>query len=598
MAGVFGKYLKIDASTQSYQEVGIPRDIHRAFLGGVGLGTWILLKESTQGFDPLSPQAPIVFSLSPLVGTSLTTSAKFAVVAKSPLTHRICDALSSSHFAIEAKKTGFDALVIVGKCEKPSFLVVDSGEVSFRDASDLKGLSAQEASERIINQVGVGFQVSAIGIAGENQVLFANLSHEKRHAGRGGLGAVLGAKNIKAIAVRGGKRVRVAMPDLVVQISRDLSRKSFGPATEKYRTLGTMANLLVFNRLSVLPSRNFQSGNVADPIEFQDSQFALQAAMVRHSCAACTIGCERLVEGDHGKVRVEYESMFALGPLCGISDARQTVRAIEFCDCMGMDTISAGATVAFAMECVEKGLLDEPWLKFGDGEVLLKALEMTANRCGVGELLAQGSRQMALALGGNSIQFAPQVKGLEMPGYEPRGLQTMALGLAVATRGADHNRSGAYEADFSASSNRFEVNADSASRAMETEDRAAVIDSMILCKFLRGVFEDFYAESATMVSAVTGWEIGAGEMRQAAKRIVALKKLFNIREGWSFFEDTLPERFFQESAGGKAVLSKSSLESAIQEYYRLRGWSPMGMVPDSQLKELGLDRWLEDIGCE
>lgn len=593
MFGFHQKYLKIDVESGSFQEVPISTEILRKFIGGVGLGAWILFKESKQGSDSLSPGAPLIFCFSPLVGTPLTTSAKFAVLAKSPLTNRISDALSSSHFAIEGKKTGFDAIVITGRSKTKKVVVIEDGKVTLQDAEDLQGLSAIAASEKLKEKLGVGYQIASIGIAGENQVLFANLSHERRHAGRGGLGAVLGSKNIKAIAVKGSLRIPVAAPAKLVEKARELSAKSFGPATAKYRELGTVSNLLVFNRLSVLPTRNFQEGHFK-PIVSQNFQDVETASKVtRHSCAACTIGCEHIYQGKQGKVRIEYESMFALGSLCGIENPDEVAEIVGLCDDFGLDTISTGGTIAFAMECVEKGLLDEPWLRFGDGEAVKKAVTLIAGRKGIGEILSLGSRQAAQLIGQGSIAFAPQVKGLEIPGYEPRGLQTMALGLAVASRGADHNRSGAYEADFSPDSGRLIDDADFARSAADSENRSALIDSLILCKFLRGIFTDFFAESTELLSLVTGWEFNEGELKTAAERVVAIKKLFNIREGWDCSEDTLPERFFTQAletlSGGVRTLSKLTLQNRIKAYYKIKNWDEDGKIGAQELKRLGLD---------
>ena len=599
MFGFHQKYLKIDVESGSFQEVPISTKILRKFIGGVGLGAWILFKESKQGSDSLSPGAPLIFCFSPLVGTPLTTSAKFAVLAKSPLTNRISDALSSSHFAIEGKKTGFDAIVITGRSKTKKVVVIEDGKVTLQDAEDLQGLSAIAASEKLKEKLGVGYQIASIGIAGENQVLFANLSHERRHAGRGGLGAVLGSKNIKAIAVKGSLRIPVAAPAKLVEKARELSAKSFGPATAKYRELGTVSNLLVFNRLSVLPTRNFQEGHFK-PIVSQNFQDVETASKVtRHSCAACTIGCEHIYQGKQGKVRIEYESMFALGSLCGIENPDEVAEIVGLCDDFGLDTISTGGTIAFAMECVEKGLLDEPWLRFGDGEAVKKAVTLIAGRKGIGEILSLGSRQAAQLIGQGSIAFAPQVKGLEIPGYEPRGLQTMALGLAVASRGADHNRSGAYEADFSPDSGRLIDDADFARSAADSENRSALIDSLILCKFLRGIFTDFFAESTELLSLVTGWEFNEGELKTAAERVVAIKKLFNIREGWDCSEDTLPERFFTQAletlSGGVRTLSKLTLQNRIKAYYKIRNWDEDGKIGAQELNRLGLDDLFEVV---
>jgi aldehyde:ferredoxin oxidoreductase len=251
------------------------------------------------------------------------------------------------------------------------------------------------------------------------------------------------------------------------------------------------------------------------------------------------------------------------------------LRASQRCDEAGIDTISAGGTIAFAMECVERGLLDEEWLTFGSGDAVLRAIDLIVRREGIGSLLAEGSRRAAATIGQGSITFAPQVKGLEIPGYEPRALQTMALGFAVGSRGADHNRSGAYEVDLSDKVDRRRATLDSVRHAIETEDRAALMDSLILCKFLRGVFADFYGEAAEMLRYVTGWDVTAAELRETARGIVAAKREVNVLAGWTPDEDTLPDRFFNAPLpnDAAAALTREGLQQLVAEYYRQRGWT-------------------------
>ena len=594
MFGYHGRYLRIDVSSGRSEARPLSEDIYRRFLGGVGLGTYLLHQESPPRIDPLEEAAPLVFAFSPLVGTPVTTSAKFAVVAKSPLTDRLNDALSSSHFALAGKRTGFDALVVVGRADRPSVVVLDDGAVRLEPAGDIWGLPTDDTTARLKQRFGPDFHAAVIGPAGERLVKFATLSHDNRHAGRGGLGAVLGSKNIKAVLVRGTRRTPIAEPECVVALARELSRKSFGPATAKYRELGTVSNLLTFNRLNALPTRNFQAGTFAGAEAVSGEALNEGRRVARASCAACTIGCEHIyaAPGGHG-VRLEYESLFALGPLCGVSDPSVVLEAARLCDRLGMDTISTGATVAFAMECAERGLLDAPGLHFGNGPALLDLLGRIANRVGMGDLLADGTRAAANAIGGEAPDFAPHVKGLEIPGYEPRALQTMALGFAVGSRGADHNRSGGYEADFSARTDRLHGSAESARLAVETEDRAALIDSLILCKFLRGVLTDLYGESADLLRAVTGWDVTGPELRRTAERIVTAKKLFNVREGWTPAEDTLPKRILSEGLpsglGPGARLPAERLREMVRAYYRERGWTDEGHVPADGLPALGLD---------
>jgi len=573
--GYHGRYLRIDASCGSAKWVPLSDTTLRQFIGGSGLGARLLLDEGDPTGDAVAPEAPLVFSFSPLVGSPLTTSAKFAVVSKSPLTDRINDSLAGSAFAIAGKRSGGDAIVIVGRAPELSVLIVDDGVVRMEPAEDLRGATCRATETTLSARLGPEFRIASIGPAGEHAVRYATISHDGRHAGRGGSGAVLGSKNIKAIAVRGTQRCEWAHPAGLTAYSRDLSARSFGPATAKYRELGTAANLLTFNRLGALPTRNFQSGTFEGAGTISPEYIRSTHARTRASCAACTIGCEHIyASGDAAGVRLEYESLFALGPLCGVGDADAVLRAAKLCDDLGVDTISAGGTIAFAMECVERGWLDEPWLTFGSGDALLRAIGMVAEREGIGHLLAEGSRRAAGAIGHGSIAFAPQVKGLEIPGYEPRALQTMALGFAVGTRGADHNRSGAYEVDFSDKVDRRHVTLDAVRHAIDTEDRAAVMDSLILCKFLRGVFDDFYAEAATMLHLVTGWDVTAGELHETARRVVGVKRQFNLLAGWTRDEDTLPDRFLTDplSNDPAATLTREHLSSLVAEYHRQRGW--------------------------
>jgi aldehyde:ferredoxin oxidoreductase len=585
--GYHGCYLRVDLTTGSADRVELSDSLLRRFLGGSGLGVALLLRENAAVADPLSPEAVLAFVFSPLVGSPLTTSAKFAVVSKSPLTNRINDSLASSGFALSGKKTGNDAIVLVGRAADPSVLVIDDENVRLEPAGDLWGLTNGEAQTRLKERFGADFDVATIGPAGERMVRYATISHDGRHAGRGGSGAVLGAKNIKAMVVRGSKRVEWADPHSLNSIAKQLSAKSFGPATAKYRELGTASNLLTFNRLNVLPTRNFQQGSFAGANLISSEEMSTVRERTRASCVACTIGCEHLysLKNKRGSVRLEYENLFALGPMCGVDDPETVLEASRLCDEGGIDTISAGGTIAFAMECVERGYLDAPWLKFGSGPALLRALDLVIRGEDLGPRLAQGSRRLAMEIGHDALEFAPQVKGLEIPGYDPRGLQTMALGFAVGSRGADHNRSGAYEVDFSEAVDRRDVGPSAAPLAIATEDKAALMDSLIFCKFLRGVFGDFYAESAEVLQAVTGWNVTADELHGVARRIVTAKKRFNILAGWTPDEDTLPARLLTVALpeDARSQLSPERLSALVQAYNTTRGWSLEGWLPTAAL---------------
>jgi aldehyde:ferredoxin oxidoreductase len=591
--GYFGRALVVDAGTAAASALPLSDGLLRAYIGGAGLGAWLMHRLGPPGVDPLAPEAPLAFVFSPLVGTPLTTSAKFAVVAKSPLTGLLNDALASSHFAISGKLTGHDAIVVRGACRRPSVLLVDGDGARLADAADLQGLPAAEAERRLRERLGRGWRVAAIGPAGERGVRYATISHDGRHAGRGGLGAVLGAKRLKAVAVRAAAKVAPADPQAVLGAARDLRARSFGPATAKYRELGTLANLLAFNAISTLPTRNFQAATFAGAPQLAAEELAEMRTVTRNSCASCTIGCEHIYRARGGRqARVEYENVFALGPMCGVSDPDAVLAASGRCDELGLDTISAGGTIAWAMECAERGLIDAPWLRFGDAEAVIRALDEIGAREGLGELLAEGTRRAAERVGGGSDAFALQVKGLELPGYEPRTMQAMALGLAVNSRGADHNRSGAYEADLSGDHDRLAGGQEHVAAAVETEDKAAVMDSLILCKFLRGVFTEPFDEWAALLSAVTGWDTGGAELRQTARRIVLAKRVFNLREGWRPRDDWLPQRLLSEplrlASGRVATLTPERLRDMIDGYYAARGLDGEGRPDQASLADLRL----------
>jgi aldehyde:ferredoxin oxidoreductase len=591
--GYFGRALVVDLADASAERLPLPEDVLRAYIGGAGLGAWLMHRLAPPGVDPLSPEAPLAFCFSPLVGTPLTTSAKFAVVAKSPLTGLLNDALASSHFAIAGKLTGHDAIVVRGACAEPSVLLIDGDGPRLEPAGDLWGLPAAEAEAKLRERIGKAWRVASIGPAGENLVKYATVSHDGRHAGRGGLGAVLGSKLLKAVAVKPATKVASADPRGVLEAARDLRARSFGPATAKYRELGTLANLLAFNAIATLPTRNFQAATFSDAPRLAAEDLAEARGIARDSCASCSIGCEHIYKAAGGKqVRVEYENVFALGPLCGVGDPDAVLAASGRCDELGLDTISAGGTIAWAMECAERGLIDAPWLRFGDADALLRALEEIGAREGLGALLAEGSRAAAAEIGQGSAAFAPHVKGMELPGYEPRTLQAMALGLAVNARGADHNRSGAYEADLSGRFDRLAGGEPHVAAAIETEDRAAIMDSLILCKFLRGVFEEPYPEWAHLLSAVSGWDVDGEELEATAKRITLAKRAFNAREGWTRSDDGLPERFLTESlevaSGRAAALTAERLDAMIESYYAARGLDSEGMPTDEQVGDLRL----------
>lgn len=597
IGGYHQSYALINLTNHSVVKKTLSKDVIRRWIGGTGLGSSILINETPAGYHPFSEESLFVVSFSPLVGSPLTTSAKFAIVAKSPLTQRLCDAMCSSGFAINGKKLGVDAFAISGKLTEWSVLFLESTDtghisLSLRSAEFCLGDSARKTEDAIRLNFGEDWSVLSIGPAGEQQIPYATVTHDGRHAGRGGLGAILGSKRIKAIAVRGDIRTFLSDTETTLRIARDLSEKSLGPATSKYRELGTVGNLLLFNRFGALPARNFQSGHIAEAEKLVPVDLAPAEKLARNSCRACTIGCEHIYSvgksADKG-TRMEYESLFALGPLCGINDPETVMQAAALCDEYGIDTISTGGTIAFLMDCSEKGLISgqvdgtEEILGFGKESAYLNLIRnLIKPQSGVlTDLLRLGSRTASQQIGKGSETFAPHVKGMEMPGYHPNRLHAMALGLAVGTRGADHNRSGAYEIDFREHDNHPES---IAKEVCETENRAALMDSVILCKFIRGVLVDYYGQLAEMLNAVTGFDYTFDELVQAANRIVQIRKAFNQREGWNMKEDWLPDFCFQQmSETSHECLTREKVSQMIRAYYACRGWDTDGRLTDHNI---------------
>ena len=587
ISGVHGRLLRVDLGDDAgagWSEP-LPPEVFVDVIGGIGLASLLLLRLCPPGADPLGPDNPLIFATSPFAGTGITTSSKIAVAARSPQTGMIGDSLSSSYLALELKRTGHDALAITGRATEWSVLVVEDGRTQLRPADRLMGLSPTETADRLRAELGTQFRVAAIGAAGEHGVRYAAIANDGRLAGRTGAGAVMGAKRLKAIAVRGSHLPQTSDPRQVARLARDLAARSVGPATAKYREIGTVANVAFFNRLGLLPTHNFAEGRFDEAEAISGETLRLEHYTGRHACAACTVGCEHHYRtrdgGPETSARLEYETLFALGSLCGVSDPNVVLRASALCDELGMDAISAGGTVAWAMECRQRGVdLGVPAGEipcWGDGEAVLRTLRQIGTREGLGNLLADGSRAAAERVDQGSGAWAMHVKGLELPGYDPRRLKTLALGLAVAARGACHNRSSAYEVDLS---DRLDPESDARERAAAAaaaEDQAALLDSLTLCKFLRHALHDVHEESATLHRAVTGLGTSADDLHQAGARIGEVKKRFNLAQGWTRALDTLPPRLLQPSRNGdESSIDPAWLERQIDAYYVARGWDSEG----------------------
>ncbi len=613
LCGYHGRMLVVDLTRQAWRLEPLPTDMLRSVMGGTGLATRLLYDLTPPQADPLGPDNALLFVGSPLVGTPLTTTSKFTVAARSPLTGFIGDSLSSSHLALELKRCGCDAVVFLGAAARWSMVAISwlgpqeaQPTVRFLDAADLMGYDTAPTAAAVRAQLGRGWRVASIGPAGESLVRYATISNDGRHAGRTGTGAVMGSKRLKALALCGGWSVPIAHPEALAVTAERLRERSLGPDTAKYRELGTVANLLTFDRLGTLPTRNFRQATFEGAERLSGERLHTDRYVRRTACANCTIGCEQLFRVSNGKRaagdrpltrRLEYETLFALGPLLGIDDPDFVLHLAARCDELGMDTISTGGTIAWAMEGAERGVLDRGVLdgldlRFGNKKAVATLVERIGSREGVGQLLAEGSRRAAAHVGHGSAAWAMHVKGLELPGYEPRSLKTMALGLAIGSRGACHNRVPTYEADFSTQVDRLAADASRGQLAAEAEDREAVMDSLILCKFIRKCLDDYWSDAAEFWRLVTGWDVDAAEVRRVGTRISTLKKVYNEREGWRRADDTLPPRLLAEPlrdgpASGTA-LTQEELDTMIAGYYDARGWTVDGCVPARQRRGLGV----------
>jgi aldehyde:ferredoxin oxidoreductase len=578
-----GDLLTIDLGTRTAARVPCPEALLADALGGDGLAVALLEREVKGPVDPLGPENPVIFAAGPFADSPVPAATKHAVATISPLTGRLGDGLSSSHWSAALRRLGLAAIVVRGACDAWTTLAVDRAGVRFSDARPLLGASPQATAARLQEALGSRkWRVAAIGAAGERGVRFASLDNDGRQAGRGGAGAVLGSKRLKAIALDGAG-APAPHAERARELALRLRERALGPATAKYRVLGTGANLRVLQRMDMLPACNFTLATFAGaenvtPERARESPDAY--AEVRGGCANCPVQCEHMYvrRGDDPRSAAasEYESVWALGPNCGVDDLDAVLAAIAACDRYGLDTISTGGVIAFAMECAQAGLLDDgafgTALRFGNAAVLAPAIDAIAGGTGLGATLGLGVREAARRIGSGAEQFAMHVKGLELPGYEPRALPTYALGLAVCTRGACHNRAASYDGDLREPGRAL----DDAARVravIDAEDYAIAWDSLVLCKFVRGCFGDFWNEAAELYAAVSGRPLTATGLRSGARRTWRRKREINRRQGWTPAEDRLPGRMAEPMRSGYfagARIDPDRLERQREGYERAR----------------------------
>jgi aldehyde:ferredoxin oxidoreductase len=628
MYGYSGKVLHIDLATRKTRVESKPEAWYKTYIGGVSMASRLCWENIEVGCDPLAPGNPICIAGGLFAGTPVPVGGKYGMASKSPLTGFIGDSLSGSWFAVSLKRAGWDGIVIHGASDEWASVLVDDDKVEFRSADHLVGLGTAETEEAIREELGDDQVRSAvIGPAGENLSRIANVSNDGRKAGRTGQGAVWGSKKLKALSVRGTHGVKVANPEELVKLSYDILQAAQGPHTQKYRILGTSSNVLNMNKLGLLPTRNYQQG-VFEGAELVSGEYLHEHYKAKTiACAQCPIACEQVGQVKEGPYagamgHIEYESLYALSSNCGVSDMAASIQAITNCNELGMDTMSAGVTISWAMECYEKGVFAKEDFKcakypegfeaeFGNGEAMVTLTEMIAHREGyMGNLLAEGTKRASAQVdeerGTETYQWAMHIKGLETPGYDARTLKTFALGLAAGTRGGCHNRTAAYDPDIKGQVDRFSVDETRGELAKSTEEYASVYDTLPLCKFIRRCFTGkadragAWPAIAQLINATTGWDFDYDAVDLIGERAFTIKKAFNIREGWVRKDDHLPYRWqheaMKEGPSSGYVVTDEELEYLKDIYYKAKGWTKDGLIPKEKLIALGMDDVAEEIG--
>lgn len=622
MFGYAGKLLYVDLTQKKFKTEVLEAGFCRKYIGGNGFAIRLLYDDTEAGIDPFSQENVLVFAAGPFAGTMVPTSGKYIVQAKSPLTNFMGESVSSGAFGQALKSAGYDAIVIRGRSEKPTYLFVDDDRVHFSDAKSLWGKDALEASDLIVDEIGdENVRAATIGPAGENLVRFANITNDRtRQAGRAGMGAVMGSKNLKAFAIRGTNSVEVQDLDRLMEVCKDLYEQCQGAVTEAYRVYGTPASVMNNQIAGVLPTRNWQQSTFESAENMSGDVINERYLVKVVACSGCPIGCEHVAAVEEGaytglRYSIDFETIYALGPECGIGNLPAILKAGDLCDRLGLDTISTGVTVGWAMECFQKGLLtknqtDSTELTFGNHEALIDIIKKIAYRQGIGDLLAEGVKKASKKVGRESEHFAMHNKGLELPGYDLRAMKASALGFMTSTRGGCHLRSSMYDFDFRGwrEVDRFKADKSYGETVKEREDLWAIVDSLILCKFIRGVVynpkspADAYENFSELYTLVTGTKMTPDRLRRAGERIYNLEKAYNIREGWVRKDDYPPPRIMKDpipdGPSKGSILTKEEFDIMLDAYFSSRGWTSDGIPTKQKLGELGLDDVGEDVGVE
>jgi len=620
-----GKILRIDLTTQKVTTEEPSPIVYRRYLGGGALSLFYLLNELKPGSDPLGPENVLIFACSVVTGHPIAGFSRFSVAAKSPLTGAFGESEAGGWWGPELKAAGYDAILIKGRAQKPVYLWIENEKVEIRDASKMWGHMTREAQAMIREELGDDkVRIALIGPAGERGVRFACILNELKHAnGRTGLGAVMGSKNLKAIAVRGNKKMALHDPEKVREIVKRIA-ETWAKNPSTLGELGTARGVMPLNAGGILPTRNFITGTFEKAEAICGETMRDTILVSRGTCYGCPVRCKREVKVDEPyKVDPEYggpeyETLGALGSLCGVGDLKAIALGNQLCGAYGIDTISTGTTIAFAMECFERGLLTLKdtggiELRFGNAEAMVAMVEKIGKGEGLGKLLSEGAKIAAEKIGGDAPRFAMHVKGQPLPIHEPRGKAGLALAYSISPTGADHlehPHDPVFETEAGLKSvlplgiieplPAVDLSAKKVRMFIYLQNLYSMFNSIGLCVLTGGFFGGPVSVNAIpeYVNAVTGWDTSLWELLKVGERHSAMARVFNLREGFSSKDDTLPERIFEPLEGGALQgkrIDREEFEKALKTYYRMMGWDDNGVPLESKLEELELD-WLKVRG--
>ncbi|MGI5838222.1 MAG: aldehyde ferredoxin oxidoreductase family protein [bacterium] len=608
--GYNGKILRVNLTDRSISIETPDENFYRTYMGGEGIIAYYLLKEVPAGTEPFSPDNRLVFAPGILTGMPLAGSGRNSVGAKSPLTGGFGSADGGGFFGAELKRAGWDGIVVSGKADNPVYLWINDDIVEIRDAAHLWGKTTAPAQAAIKAELGdQGIRTALIGPGGEKMVRYACVLNDLTHAaGRTGTGAVMGSKHLKAVAVRGHQPVQLADPSKIKELAKWLA-ENVERLAGGMREYGTAAGLMALQHSGGLPTRNFREGTFEGAAKISGQTMRDTILVKRDNCFACPINCKRVVQVEE-PYQVdpvyggpEYETLGSFGSSCGIDDLKAIAKANELCNANSLDTISTGVTIAFAMECFERGILTEKEtdgleLRFGNAAAMLELVEKIANREGFGNILAEGTKRAAAKIGRGAEKYAIQVKGQEVPMHEPRLKHGLGLGYAVSPTGADHCHN-MHDTAFAKSVEAMkpfgildplpadDLSLDKARLFTYKSNMAHFNNVAVLCNFVPWRL----SQLVEIVRAVTGWDTSLWELAKAGERAATLARVFNLREGFSTEDDNLTERFLEPFADGPlagVAVDREKVAAAREAYYSLMGWDTAGMPTKAKLHELGV----------